>query len=415
MPNGYGVYTWPDGSRYEGDWMNGVKHGRGKYTWPRCARTRRPPKRRRADLHPPSGAVYEGEWNAGRMHGQGTYSAKDGTRYQGSWAADLKSGLGARNRLRTAAPSACLPRRSRLAAGHKRFPNGDQYQGLWRNGQPNGPGMYKARVTDTPRRGRHVLTRGLGTQWVNGNEFNGEWVGGLMSGRGTFVWSSGERYDGEWRDGKEEGRGTFTWPDGSYFDGNWVGGEKHGVGIWAPPVAPADAATSAGAPRDAVLREYDRGSLVREELVPAQQRPVGDPVAGRPAVKTRKVREVRMGETIFKGAPSYDLMLQLQLGVRWSVGRVTPERPRELTEKDYAMNSPLASVSARFPRRGSSTTPPHASHDFKWKDYCPMVFRKLRERFGIDAGEYMLSLCGAPAACFARSLSRLLPPAHACR
>ena len=202
-------------------------------------------------------------------------------------------------------------------------------------------------------------------QWANGNEFNGEWVTGLMCGRGTFVWSTGERYDGEWRDGKEEGRGTFTWPDGSYFDGNWVGGEKHGVGIWAPPVAPADA-SAPGAPRDAVLREYDRGSLVREELVPAQQRPVGDPVAGRPAVKTRKVREVRMGETIFKGAPSYDLMLQLQLGVRWSVGRITPERPRDLSEQDYASSSPLARVSARFPRRGSSTTPPHASHDFKW-------------------------------------------------
>lgn len=33
-----------------------------------------------------------------------------------------------------------------------------------------------------------------------------------------------------------------------------------------------------------------------------------------------------MGETIYKGAPSYDLMLQLQLGIRWSVGRITPER-----------------------------------------------------------------------------------------
>jgi 1-phosphatidylinositol-4-phosphate 5-kinase len=311
--------------------------------------------------------------------------------------------------------------------GKKRFPNGDEYEGLWRNGQPYGPGMYKVRRCSTPLRARscHITCMHLASltelfasaQWSNGNEYNGEWVAGRMCGRGTFLWSSGERYDGEWRDGKEEGRGTFTWPDGSYFDGNWTGGEKHGVGIWAPPLAAAGDAAVADAPREAVLREYDHGTLTREEHVPVQQRPVGDPVAGRAAVKTRKVREVRMGETIFKGAPSYDLMLQLQLGIRWSVGRITPERPRELSEADFKIGSPLAAVATRFPRGGSSTTPPHAAHDFKWKDYCPMVrlrcsaacvmprrltalpshqvFRKLRERFGIDAGEYMLSLCGA--------------------
>ena len=173
------------------------------------------------------------------------------------------------------------------------------------------------------------------------------------------------------------------------------------------------------------MREYDHGALVREERVPAQRRPVGDPVAGPRAVKTRRKREVRMGETIYKGAPSYDLMLQLQLGIRWSVSRVTPEQPREIGDADFRQGSPQAAVSARFPRGGSATTPPHASHDFKWKDYCPMVrveqlaallqrifpymhvcgaqvFRKLRERFGIDAGDYMLSLCGA-------SCSHLVP------
>ena len=43
--------------------------------------------------------------------------------------------------------------------------------------------------------------------------------------------------------------------------------------------------------------------------------------------------------------------------------------------------------------RRSETTPPHAASDFKWKDYSPLVFRQLRERFGIDAGSYLLSLC----------------------
>ncbi|GMP74471.1 hypothetical protein CsSME_00031881 [Camellia sinensis var. sinensis] len=29
----------------------------------------------------------------------------------------------------------------------------------------------------------------------------------------------------------------------------------------------------------------------------------------------------------------------------------------------------------RFPIEGSKCTPPHQSVDFRWKDYCPMVFR----------------------------------------
>ncbi len=30
---GFGVQEWPDGSRYEGEFVNGFKHGKGKYTW----------------------------------------------------------------------------------------------------------------------------------------------------------------------------------------------------------------------------------------------------------------------------------------------------------------------------------------------------------------------------------------------
>lgn len=52
-------------------------------------------------------------------------------------------------------------------------------------------------------------------------------------------------------------------------------------------------------------------------------------------------------------------------------------------------------VKQLFPRDGSKATPPHPSADFKWKDYCPMAFRQLREVFNIDPGDYMLSICGA--------------------
>lgn len=48
------------------------------------------------------------------------------------------------------------------AAGKKRFPNGDTYEGLWKGGQASGPGLYKARqgapadVCPTPCRTRQL-------------------------------------------------------------------------------------------------------------------------------------------------------------------------------------------------------------------------------------------------------------------
>ena len=72
---GRGVYTWPDGRRYEGCFRDGRRHGRGIYTWP-------------------SGSRYEGQWQAGRRHGLGTYRWPDGSRYEGQWAEDAKNGLG---------------------------------------------------------------------------------------------------------------------------------------------------------------------------------------------------------------------------------------------------------------------------------------------------------------------------------
>lgn len=49
-----------------------------------------------------------------------------------------------------------------------------------------------------------------------------------------------------------------------------------------------------------------------------------------------------------------------------------------------------------FPPGGSQLTPPHPlSSAFKFKDYAPRAFHALRERFGIDQGEYLRSLGGA--------------------
>lgn len=30
---GFGVQEWTDGSKYEGDFVDGLKHGKGRYSW----------------------------------------------------------------------------------------------------------------------------------------------------------------------------------------------------------------------------------------------------------------------------------------------------------------------------------------------------------------------------------------------
>lgn len=33
LQDGQGVETWPDGSKYEGEYKNGKKNGKGAYAW----------------------------------------------------------------------------------------------------------------------------------------------------------------------------------------------------------------------------------------------------------------------------------------------------------------------------------------------------------------------------------------------
>jgi len=32
MKEGFGIFVWPDGRKYEGFWLRGKQHGVGKYT-----------------------------------------------------------------------------------------------------------------------------------------------------------------------------------------------------------------------------------------------------------------------------------------------------------------------------------------------------------------------------------------------
>ncbi|KAK9095982.1 hypothetical protein Sjap_021479 [Stephania japonica] len=97
----------------------------------------------------------------------------------------------------------------------------------------------------------------------------------------------------------------------------------------------------------------------------------------------------RLGETISKGHRKYQLVQGLQLGIRFSVGK-SNSISREIAPEDF---DPKEKFWTRFPPQGSKTTPAHSLLEFRWKDYCPMVFRQLRELLEVDSADYMLAIC----------------------
>jgi 1-phosphatidylinositol-4-phosphate 5-kinase len=54
------------------------------------------------------------------------------------------------------------------------------------------------------------------------------------------------------------------------------------------------------------------------------------------------------------------------------VGKSSALPFKKLLASDF---DPREKVWTRFPPEGSKLTPPHHSVDFRWKDYCPAVFR----------------------------------------
>jgi|GEM_PF-4601845 len=95
-PNGHGLMIYPNGQRFEGEWRDGEANGHGIGTY--------------------STGRYDGEFRNNRFNGHGVYSYTDGSRYDGEWRDDKRSGHG-------------------LII----YPNGQRYDGEWRDDKPYRP------------------------------------------------------------------------------------------------------------------------------------------------------------------------------------------------------------------------------------------------------------------------------------
>lgn len=97
--------------------------------------------------------------------------------------------------------------------------------------------------------------------------------------------------------------------------------------------------------------------------------------------------KVPTSKLITSGHDNYEMIFMMLMGIRTSVGKFTNVPPRDLTTADFDQK-----WDGDFLKQGSADTPAHANHDFRFRDFSPLVFRQIRERFGVMTEDYLLSL-----------------------
>ena len=177
--SGTGKYIFPDGAIYNGEILNGLRHGYGVYE------------------HNLEFIKYEGYWLNGNKHGNGIYILKN-ILYEGKFFDGLKHSYGKQ----------------------KWITSGNYYEGQFKENQISGNGYMI---------------------WVKSKEkYIGQWWQNMQNGCGLHIWYEKKtelnylknRYLGEWKKGKRNGYGIFYYSNGSKYEGFWEDNMKHGFGCY---------------------------------------------------------------------------------------------------------------------------------------------------------------------------------------
>eukprot|EP00927_Polykrikos_kofoidii_P071206 TRINITY_DN67506_c0_g1_i1.p1 TRINITY_DN67506_c0_g1~~TRINITY_DN67506_c0_g1_i1.p1 ORF type:complete len:395 (+),score=35.52 TRINITY_DN67506_c0_g1_i1:107-1186(+) len=152
MNNGTYIEQYGNTGQYEGDFMNGMRHGNGTHTW--------------------SGEVYEGQWRWDNRHGWGSLRLADGSSVKGDWERGKPHGF-----------ATMTDAEGKIT-----------YEGEFKNGK------------------RHGLGRQL---FESGDMYDGGWADGYLSDRGVYYYTNGDKLYGIWERGQYHGPCVFHYADGS--------------------------------------------------------------------------------------------------------------------------------------------------------------------------------------------------------
>lgn len=163
--------TFDNGDRFEGNHVNGLRSGIGRYTWA-------------------SSNEYYGDFLEGKRTGFGQLKYSDGAVYKGDFTEGSLNGV-----------------------GENIWKDGESYIGEYKKDKRTGLGCYK---------------------WNSGGVYYGDFLNNLRTGLGKHIWSSGATYEGDYVESEQNGLAKHTWESGSVYIGNYVKGERNGLGkyIW---------------------------------------------------------------------------------------------------------------------------------------------------------------------------------------
>mmetsp|Transcript_35187 Transcript_35187/g.88527 ORF Transcript_35187/g.88527 Transcript_35187/m.88527 type:complete len:1089 (-) Transcript_35187:25-3291(-) len=112
------------------------------------------------------------------------------------------------------------------------FQNGSHYSGEWLVGVVEGRGcmtyssghVYEGELIKGKPHGTGVM------KYKGGGSYEGQWLDGAHHGQGTLESPFGDRYEGQWERGAKHGQGTLRWQSGDSYEGEWHEDHMHGKG-----------------------------------------------------------------------------------------------------------------------------------------------------------------------------------------
>lgn len=163
--NGGGIFAYPDGSKFEGNFVNGKFEGNGTFYFA-------------------SGDRYVGNFKSNFPNGSGTRYYTNGNIEEGEW----REGEFIGSSLIESGKIGCIQGDCNAGNGTYIFKEGSaKYTGDFQNGQPHGVGICV---------------------YANGDRYRGEWADGAFMGKGTLYLHDGTEVDGYWRAGEFVGTET---------------------------------------------------------------------------------------------------------------------------------------------------------------------------------------------------------------